>query len=150
MGSRSPPHCKQPPRLTHMVSECILAVVAWYWCYRLGRAGRGVFKNQPQLWAKALGIDLSVWLAIGWVNRIHCVVWAAIAVAALRGQLKIVLVLGLLTYGMMLTDLMVSVPMYDRLARDNPGLYPKSFRRVTAQIVVIQGLYVAYAAWRVL
>jgi hypothetical protein len=132
-----------------VTGKIILFIVAYYWVYRLGLATRMIFKSQTTAWSDALGVDLSVWLAIGWINAIHTVVWAIIGVLALLGQLQAVLLLGIFAYGMMISDLIVNIPMYERQARVNPSLYPKSFRMAVVRVVVIQGLFVAYAGWLV-
>jgi hypothetical protein len=129
--------------------KIILFVVACYWVYKLGLATRMVFRSQTTAWSDALGVDLSVWLAIGWINAIHTGVWAIIGGLVLLGQLQAVLLLGIFTYGMMISDLIVNVPMYERLARINPSLYPKSFRMAVVRVVIIQGIFVAYAGWLV-
>lgn len=119
----------------------LLIITAITWSVVLAHAAYGAFSNEPLRWAKAFEISPPTWAAIAWVNAIHSFIWACIAVSLIMEFHTLAIYLSIFTFGMMLTDLLISIPLYSNLNKNDPLLFKANFKFISWIIVLIQGGY---------
>ena len=100
----------------------------------------GMYGLPPVQVADKLGVHPSIWRAVGCVNGIHVISWTVILIGVLLGKVMLVRYVAIFAFGMYVTDLMLSVPMWD--------LFPKPGFRLTALITILfQFAYLLSSQW---
>jgi hypothetical protein len=108
--------------------------------YGIYVGNHGIYEASPSEVADRLQIHPSVLRGIGRFHVIHIITWTTILVGVFLGNLDLVCYVTLFAFGMTVTDVIVSVPMWN--------LYPKPEVRTTAvSVVIFQLVYLLASGW---